>query len=102
MANPRMRMSISSNARDHARASSRVAWMALLCRMLLVFFPTRKHKHGGMALERASKNLRALDPQTDAIILDRGNCGLRYFREPSQLILTEFLKLPNNSYGFTN
>ena len=76
--------------------------MALLCRMLLVVFPTRKHQHGGMALERARKNLRALDPQADAIILDRGNCGLRYFREPGQLILTEFLKLPNNSYGFTN
>jgi hypothetical protein len=90
------------NASHHARASWRVAWMALLCRMLVVLLPTGKHQHGGMALERTSKNLRALDPKADAIILDRRNRGLRNFRESSQLILTEILKLTNNSNGLTN
>ena len=52
--------------------------------------------------DRPERFVKAAASGADAIILDRGNRGLRYARESSQLILAELLKLSNDPYGFTN
>ena len=60
--------------------------------------PAREHQHSRVTLECASENLRPLDAESDAIVLDGGNCRLRNARKLGELILAQLLQLTNDRF----
>lgn len=55
-----------------------------------------------MALQRPGKNLRPLNSQVNATILNGRNGGLGNASELGELILAELLQLANDAHGVAN
>jgi hypothetical protein len=79
-----------------------VGWIGRLCGRLSDRVPSGKYQNRRMAFQRLGKNLCALDTQAHAAVLDRGDGGLRNAGEIGKLILTQLLKLANDSHRFAD
>ena len=90
-----------SNVSDQTSLSA-VGCIGKLCGSFLCRIPTGKNQDGWMALQCLGENLRSLHPKTYTVILDRGESGLRYSRQLSELILAQALKLANDPHGLAD
>jgi hypothetical protein len=70
--------------------------MRLLGRRLGINVPSRKDKDSRVATQGTGNDLRTLDTEIHAVILDRRDRGLRYSSPAGQFILAEFLQFPND------
>jgi len=64
--------------------------------------PAREHQHSQVTLECASENLRPLDAESDAIVLDGGEGGLGNASTLGELGLAKPLELTNDAHGLTD
>ena len=65
-------------------------------------FPTGAHQDRWMAPERPGDDLRAVDTEIHAVILNARDGGLRNTRQRGELILTQVLKFPHETNRFAH
>ena len=61
-----------------------------------------EYQNSRMTLERPGEDLRPLDTQTDAIVLDGRNGGLGNAGQASQLALAQLLEFTKNAHRLTD
>lgn len=73
---------------------------AELCRNFAGELPAEKYQNSGVTFEHFGKNLRSLNTQTDAFVLNGRDGSLPNPGEAGELTLAQLLKLAKNPHGF--